>query len=82
MTGERSEPIVLFRLAKSVWSANTCQMNDNIIRFQRPKPPKSPRPPRQTPAWLRKLLIVLAIVIAFAAVWGYFSVTGSELAQR
>lgn len=48
-------------------------MSDNVIKFQRPKQPK---PPRQTPPWLRRLLIWLAVVVAIAAVYGYFYVTG------
>ncbi|SFB46789.1 hypothetical protein SAMN03159496_04035 [Rhizobium sp. NFR07] len=50
-------------------------MNDNVIKFQRPKPPK---PPRQTPPWLRRLLTVLGIIIALVAVWGYFQFAGSK----
>ena len=44
-------------------------MDDNVIKFRRPEPVK---PPRQTPAWLRKVLIVLLVVAAFAAVWAFF----------
>jgi hypothetical protein len=50
-----------------------CRMNDNVIKFQRPKQPK---PPRQTPPWLRRLLTVLGIIVVLVAAWGYFYLTG------
>ncbi|WJH40554.1 hypothetical protein N7E02_08020 [Aliirhizobium terrae] len=49
-------------------------MNDNVIKFQRPKQPK---PPRQTPPWLKRLLTVLGIIIVLVAVWAYFQFIGS-----
>lgn len=42
-------------------------MNDNVIKFRKPTPPKQPRP------GLRKLLAGLAVVAFFALVWGYFA---------
>lgn len=49
-------------------------MSDNVIKFQRPKQPK---PPRQTPAWLKKVLTIVAVIVAFAGVYAYFSLTGA-----
>jgi hypothetical protein len=49
-------------------------MNDNVIKFRRPKPPRTPRP------GLRKLLVVIVVIAVFAAAWGYFQIFGS-LAQ-
>jgi hypothetical protein len=52
-------------------------MSDNIIKFQRPKQPK---PPRQTPPWLRRALTWLAVAVFFGAVYAYFSLsTTSQL---
>lgn len=48
-------------------------MPDNVIKFQRPPKPK---PPRQTPPWLKRLLIALGIAAFFAAAFVYFSLTG------
>lgn len=48
-------------------------MSDNIIKFQRPPKPK---PPRQTPPWLKRLLIGLGIAAFFIAAFAYFSLTG------
>ncbi|WP_337267664.1 hypothetical protein [Oryzifoliimicrobium ureilyticus] len=48
-------------------------MTDNVIKFQRRPQPK---PPRQTPPWLKRLLIVLGIIAFFVAAYFYFSLTG------
>ncbi len=46
-------------------------MSDNVIKFRKPKPPpKAPNP------LLRKLMIVAAVIIVFAAAWVYVQVTG------
>jgi hypothetical protein len=50
-------------------------MNDNIIKFQRPKQPK---PPRQTPPWLRQFLTVLVVIALLVGAWAYFYLTGSS----
>lgn len=47
-------------------------MNENVIKFQKPKPPKQPR--QITPGF-RKLLIVLAVIVFFAGAWAYFTFT-------
>jgi hypothetical protein len=44
-------------------------MNDNVIKFRKPEPVK---PPRQTPAWLRRVLTALLVIAAFVAIWAYF----------
>lgn len=44
-------------------------MNDNVVRFERPKQPK---PPRQMPPGLRRLLVIAAVILAFAAAWAWF----------
>lgn len=43
--------------------------DDNIIKFERPKPKKAPR---QVSAGQRKALIWLAVVLVLAAVWAYY----------
>ena len=48
-------------------------MSDNIIKFQ---PRQQPKPPRQTPPWVKRLLTVLGIVAFFAAAFVYFWLTG------
>jgi hypothetical protein len=45
-------------------------MNDNVIKFQRPKPPRKPRPV------LRKALIIVTIIAVFALAWLYFKLVG------
>ncbi|WP_164901671.1 hypothetical protein [Neorhizobium lilium] len=54
-------------------------MSDNVIKFQRPKPPKQLR---HMPLWLRRLLTLLALVAVLAAVWAYFYLSGSEAPTR
>lgn len=49
-------------------------MNDNVLKFQRPKQPK---PPRQTPPWLKRVLTILAVIALFCAVYAYFSLAGA-----
>ncbi len=49
-------------------------MNDNVLKFQRPKQPK---PPRQTPPWLKRVLTILAVIAFFGAVYAYFSLAGA-----
>ena len=46
-------------------------MNDNVIKFRKPKPPRTPRP------GLRKLLVVIVVMAVFALAWGYFQLVGS-----
>lgn len=49
-------------------------MTDNIIKFERrPKP----KPPRQTPPWLKRLLAIIVIIAFFAAAFAYFSLAGA-----
>lgn len=45
-------------------------MSDNVIKFQRPKQPK---PPRQTPPWLKRVITILVVIAAFAAIYAYYS---------
>jgi len=45
-------------------------MSDNVIKFERRPEPK---PPHQTPAWLKRFLVVLALIAFFAAAFAYFS---------
>ncbi|MBB3400176.1 MULTISPECIES: hypothetical protein [Rhizobium] len=45
-------------------------MSDNVIKFERrPKP----KPPRQTPPWLKRLLAILAVIAFFVAAFAYFT---------
>ncbi len=44
----------------------------NVIKFQRrPKP----KPPRRTPVWLCRLLIILGIASVLPVIWTYFYLT-------
>lgn len=45
----------------------------NVIKFNKPKPVK---PPRQTSPAVKKALIILGVVAAFAAAWAYFQFVG------
>ena len=47
-------------------------MSDNVIKFQR-KP--KPKPPRQTPPWLKRALAIAAVVLFFVAAFLYFYLT-------
>lgn len=49
-------------------------MNDNVVQFRKPKPPKEPRKPLGPNA--RKALTIAAIVLFFVAAYGYFAVVG------
>ncbi|MNR84478.1 hypothetical protein D3C71_780710 [compost metagenome] len=49
-------------------------MSDNVIKFQRPKQPK---PPRQTPPWLKRFITILVVIAAFAAIYAYYSLAGT-----
>jgi len=53
-------------------------MSDNVIKFKRPQKPK---PPRQTPPWVKKLLVVLGIAAFFVAAYAYFALTGASQPQ-
>ena len=45
----------------------------NVVEFK--KPPKPPEPKKPNPG-LRKALVVLGVIAAFAAIWGYFQFIG------
>ncbi len=49
------------------------RMNDNVIKFKKREPVK---PPRQTPMWLKRLLVLIGVIAAFALVYVYFAMTG------
>ncbi|ANK71689.1 hypothetical protein FA04_02995 [Ensifer adhaerens] len=53
-------------------------MRDNVLKFQ---PPKITKPPRQTPQWLRRILVVIGVAFGLVAVWAYFYVTTPIQAQ-
>ncbi|NTJ42438.1 hypothetical protein G6L28_07470 [Agrobacterium larrymoorei] len=44
-------------------------MNENVIKFRKPEPPKRQKQPRPG---LRKFLTVLGIVAFFVGAWAYF----------
>ncbi len=46
-------------------------MNDNVVKFRKPVPPKKPREPLGPKA--RKALTIAAVIAFFVAVWGYFT---------
>ncbi|MEB2844616.1 hypothetical protein GAO09_03165 [Rhizobiales bacterium RZME27] len=48
-------------------------MNDNVIKFRKKEAPK---PPRQTPPWMRKALIIGGVIAAFLVAFAYFYITG------
>lgn len=48
-------------------------MSDNVIKFRKPTPPKKPRP------GLKKVLILLAVVGFFVAVWAWFAFIAPRL---
>ncbi|MBB3945897.1 hypothetical protein GGQ73_001832 [Rhizobium skierniewicense] len=48
-------------------------MNENVIKFRKPEPPKQPRKPNPQ---LRKLAIVIGVIAFFAAAWAYFQYLG------
>jgi len=45
-------------------------MSENVIKFQKRKTVK---PPRQTPPWLRKLMIIGGVIVAVGVIYAYFS---------
>ncbi|MGQ2963117.1 MAG: hypothetical protein ACT6RN_22375 [Agrobacterium sp.] len=50
------------------------RMNDNVVKFRKPVPPKKPREPLGPKA--KKALTIVAVIVFFAAVWGYFTLFG------
>jgi hypothetical protein len=57
---------IFYRLAIQ----RTSDMNENVIKFRRPEPPKQPRKPNPQ---LRKLAIIVGVIAFFAAAWAYFN---------
>jgi hypothetical protein len=49
-------------------------MNDNVVKFRKPAPPKKPRQPLGPKS--KKALTIAAIILFFAAAWGYFTLFG------
>ncbi|WP_418135532.1 hypothetical protein [Agrobacterium sp. El2ro-1b] len=49
-------------------------MNDNVVKFRKPVPPKKPRQPMGPKA--KKALTIVAVVAFFVAAWGYFTLMG------
>ena len=45
-------------------------MNENVIKFRKPQPPKQPRPN------LRKALTILGVIAFFVAAWAYYQYLG------
>jgi len=41
-------------------------MNENVIKFRKPEPPRQPRP------HLRKAAVILGVIAFFVAAWAYF----------
>jgi hypothetical protein len=50
-------------------------MNDNVIKFRKKETPK---PPRQSPPWMKKALIIAGAIAAFLAAFAYFYITGDQ----
>lgn len=51
-------------------------MTDNIVQFRKKKPAE-PQKPTPTSGGFKKLLVILAVVAAFALAYAYFSLTGA-----
>ncbi|PZU79054.1 MAG: hypothetical protein DI546_01735 [Rhizobium sp.] len=49
-------------------------MNDNLVKFRKPVPPKKPREPLGPKA--KRALTIVAVILFFAAAWGYFTLMG------
>ncbi len=47
-------------------------MRNNVLKFQRPRKPK---PPRKTPAWLQRVLVILLVAVVLLTMWTYFYLT-------
>ncbi|TCR72263.1 hypothetical protein [Rhizobium sp. BK376] len=45
-------------------------MNDNVIKFQKRKPPRKQRP------LMRKMIIIVTVIAVFALAWLYFKLVG------
>lgn len=50
-------------------------MNDNVIKFRRPEPPREPNP------LLRKLAVVAVVIVCLVLAWAYFQFLGSPAAS-
>ncbi|QTK78276.1 hypothetical protein AT6N2_C0366 [Agrobacterium tumefaciens] len=50
------------------------EMNDNVVKFRKPVPPKKPREPMGPKA--KKALTIAAVIAFFVAAWGYFTFVG------
>jgi hypothetical protein len=46
-------------------------MNDNVIKFRRPEPPREPNP------LLRKLAVVAVVIVCLVLAWAYFQFFGT-----
>lgn len=49
----------------------------NVIKFERPPEPKAPKTRKALSPALHRILAWGGIVLAFVAVWGFFTLTGS-----
>jgi hypothetical protein len=49
----------------------------NVIKFERPPEPKTPKPKKTISPGLRKVLVWVGVAAALAAAWGYFTLFGS-----
>jgi len=47
-------------------------MSDNVVKFQKRR---SVRPPRQTPPWLKKLIITGGVIVSIGLIYAYFALT-------
>lgn len=54
-------------------------MNDNVVKFRKPVPPKKPREPLGPKA--KRALTIVAVILFFAAAWGYFTLMGQGRAK-
>lgn len=45
----------------------------NVVEFKKPPKPKEPKKPRPG---LRKLVVLFAVIAAFAIAWAYFQYVG------
>ncbi|MCZ7851014.1 hypothetical protein O9X99_24335 [Agrobacterium salinitolerans] len=49
-------------------------MNDNVVKFRKPAPPKKPRQPMGPKT--KKTLTIVVVIAFFVAAWGYFTLMG------
>lgn len=75
MRGGPFPSVRTFSISSTIRSGKTARSSpvNTVVEFKRPAKPPEPKKPNPG---LRRLLIVLGVTAAFAAVWGYFQFIG------